>query len=123
VTLWPVLGFRGVALGTSLAAAANFAVLGLAWRRHGGLRGARLLPHLARVLAACVPLALAAWGAWRGLDRLLPASGGVGRQLALGLCPVLAGALAYLAAARALAIRELDELLASLRRGRGRGRG
>jgi putative peptidoglycan lipid II flippase len=121
--LFPVLGFRGVALGTSLAAAANFAVLGLAWRRHGGLRGARLLPHLGRVLAACVPLALAAWGAWRGLDRLLPASGGIGRQLALGLCPVVAGALAYLAAARALAIRELDELLASLRRGRAPGRG
>jgi putative peptidoglycan lipid II flippase len=118
--LFPVLGFRGVALGTSLAAAANFAVLALAWRRrHGGLRGAGLVAHLARVLAACVPLALAAWGTWRGLDRLLPA-GGLGRQLALGLLPVAAGALAYLAAARALAIRELDELVAALRRRRAR---
>jgi putative peptidoglycan lipid II flippase len=66
-----------------------------------------------------VPLALAAWGTWRGLDRLLP-PGGLGRQLALGLLPVAAGALAYLAAARALAIRELDELVAALRRRRAR---
>jgi putative peptidoglycan lipid II flippase len=118
--LFPVLGFRGVALGTSLAAAANFTVLAVAWRRrHGGLREAGLPAHLGRVLAACVPLALAAWGTWRGLDRLLPA-GGLGRQLALGLLPVAAGALAYLAAARALAIRELDELVAALRRRRAR---
>jgi putative peptidoglycan lipid II flippase len=118
--LYPVLGFRGVALGTSLAATANLAVLGLAWRRHGGLRDAALLPHLARVAAACVPLAVVAWGAWRGLDRLLPAAGGLPRQLALGLVPVVAGAAAYLAAARALGIRELDELLAALRRRRAR---
>jgi putative peptidoglycan lipid II flippase len=117
--LFPVLGFRGVALGTSLAAAANFAVLGFAWRRHGGLGAARLLPHLLRVLAACVPLALAAWAAWRGLDRLLP-PGGLPRQLALGLVPVAAGAAAYLAAARALGIRELDELVSALRRRRAR---
>jgi putative peptidoglycan lipid II flippase len=117
--LYPVLGFRGVALGTALAATANFAVLGLAWRRHGGLREARLLPHLARVGAACVPLALTAWAAWRGLDRLLP-GGGLPRQLVVGLVPVAAGAAAYLAAARALRIRELDELLSALRRRRAR---
>jgi hypothetical protein len=68
-----------------------------------------------------VPLALAAWGAWRGLDRLLPA-GGLARQLAVGLGPVAAGAAAYLAAARALGIRELDELVAALRRRRAGGR-
>jgi putative peptidoglycan lipid II flippase len=117
--LYPVLGYRGVALGTALAATANFAVLGVAWRRHGGLREAGLVPHLARVALACVPLAVAAWAAWRGLDRLLPA-GGLPRQLALGLVPVAAGAAAYLAAARALRIGELDELLAALRRRRSR---
>ncbi|HEY6001622.1 MAG TPA: murein biosynthesis integral membrane protein MurJ [Anaeromyxobacter sp.] len=120
VALYPVLGFRGVALGTSLAALANFAVLGLAWRRlHGGLGGARLLAQLGNVGAASAVLAVAAWAAERGLDRLLPA-GGLGRQLALGLLPVAAGGLAYLAAARLLRIAELGELLSAVRRRRGR---
>jgi putative peptidoglycan lipid II flippase len=116
VALYPVLGFRGVALGTSLAAIANFAVLGFAWRsRHGGLGGARLAPQLAKVVLASAVLALAAWASLRGLDRLLP-PGGLSRQLAVGLAPVLAGGVAYLAAARALRIGELDELLGALRR-------
>ncbi len=120
--LYPLLGFRGVALGTSLAATANFAVLAVGWRRrHGGLAGAGLGPHLVRVAVACVPLAVVAWATWRGLDRLLPV-GGLPRQLALGLVPVAAGALAYLAAARALGIRELDELVGALRRRRTRAR-
>jgi putative peptidoglycan lipid II flippase len=114
--LYPVLGFRGVALGTSLAAMANFAVLAVAWRRrHGGLGGAPVIPQLARVLAASAALALAALGAERGLDRLLP-EGASGRQLAPGLGPVAAGALAYLAAARALGIAELRELSQAVRR-------
>ncbi len=116
--LYPVLGYRGVALGTSIAAAANFAVLAAAWdRRHGGLGGAGILPQLAKVLAASAVLALAALGAERGLDRLLP-PGGLGRQLAVGLLPIAAGGLAYLAAARALRIRELEELVAAVRRRR-----
>ena len=117
--LYPVLGFRGVALGTSLAATANFAVLAVAWRRrHGGLGGVGVARQLGRVVLACVPLALVAWGAWRGLDAVLP-PGGLWRQLTVGLAPIAAGALAYLAAARALGIRELDELLGALRRRRG----
>lgn len=122
LTLYPVLGYRGVALGTSLAAMANFGVLVLAWRRrHGGLGGSGIVRQLGRVLLASVPLALAAWGALRGLEWLLPAGGGLGRQFALGLGPVAAGALAYFAAARVLRIGELDELLGALRRRKRRG--
>jgi putative peptidoglycan lipid II flippase len=120
LALYPVLGFRGVALGTSLAALANFGVLCLAWRRlHGGLGGARLFAQLGNVVAASAALGLAAWAAERGLDRWLPA-GGLGRQLALGLGPVAVGGLAYLAAARLLRIAELGELLSVLRRRRAR---
>jgi putative peptidoglycan lipid II flippase len=118
VTLWPVLGFRGVALGTSLAAGVNFAVLALAWRRrHGGLGGSGIVRQLARVVVASVVLGLAAWGAERALAGVLPPRG-FGRQLVLGLAPVAAGALAYLGAARALGVAELGELATALRRRR-----
>jgi hypothetical protein len=78
-----------------------------------------VVPQLAKVLAASAVLGVVAWAAWRGLGRLLPPHG-LRNQLALGLVPVLAGGLAYLGAARVLAIRELDELVGALRRRRAR---
>jgi len=117
VLLYPALGFRGIALGTALAATANFAVLAGAWRwRHGGFAGG-IPGQMGKVLVASVVLAAAAWGALRGLDLLLP-PGGIPRKLALGLLPVAAGGLAYLAAARLLRIGELKELSGALRRRR-----
>jgi len=118
--LYPVLGFRGVALGTSLAAGANFLVLLVAWRRtQGGLGGAGVLPQLGRVLLASAVLALAAWGSAAGLAAAWPGHG-LGRQAVIGLVPVAAGALAYFATARLLGIAELGELGAALRRRRER---
>jgi len=120
LALYPVLGFRGVALGTSLAAGVNFAVLLLAWRRlHGGLGGAGLLRQLGQVLAASAVMALVAWGAVAGLGAVGPAAG-LGRQLLLGLGPVAAGAAAYFGAARLLGISELGDLAEALRRRRVR---
>lgn len=117
--LWPVLGYRGVALGTSLAAGANFAVLAWAWRRrYGALGGSGTVRQLLKVLLASLALAAAAWAAERGLAGLLPPGKTLTRQLVLALGPIAAGGLAYLAAARALGIRELDEILAALRRRR-----
>jgi putative peptidoglycan lipid II flippase len=121
LVLYPVLGFRGVALGTSLAAGANFAVLAWAWRRrYGSLGGAGTARQLGKVLAASLVLALAAWAAHRGLLGLLPRGKTLGRQLALAFGPIAAGGLAYLAAARAMGIAELDELVAAVRRRRRR---
>jgi hypothetical protein len=110
-----------VALGTSLSATVNFAVLAIAWkRRHGGLgggqgRGGILHGQLMRVVGASLVLALVAWGAVRGLRLLLPPQG-LGRQLALALIPVGLGGLSYLGAARLLRVRELDELWKGVRR-------
>jgi putative peptidoglycan lipid II flippase len=118
--LYPVLGFRGVALGTSLAAGVNFLVLLLAWRRtQGGLGGAGVLPQLGRVLAASAVLAAAAWGTAAALAAALPGPG-LGRQAVVGLGPVVVGAVAYFAVARLLGIAELGELGGALRRRRAR---
>ncbi len=118
VALYPRMGFRGVALGTSVAATVNFAVLAIAWRRrHGGLGGAGLYRQLARVVAASAVLAAAAWFTARGLEPRLPAHG-FARQLALALVPIATGAAAYFAAARLLGIRELGEIASALRRRR-----
>jgi putative peptidoglycan lipid II flippase len=119
-TLWPVLGFRGVALGTSLAAGVNFAVLLVAWRRqYGGLGGAGVLRQLGQVLLASAAMAAAALLTVAALRAALPAVG-LARQAALGLGPVAVGAAVYFAAARALGLAELTELVQALRRRRGR---
>jgi putative peptidoglycan lipid II flippase len=121
VALYPVLGYRGVALGTSLAAGANFGVLAWAWRRrYGSLGGAGTLRQLGKVLLASIALAVVAWTAERALAGVLPPGKTLPRQLALAFGPIAAGGLAYLAAARALGIAELDELVAALRRRRTR---
>ncbi|MFO0583618.1 MAG: murein biosynthesis integral membrane protein MurJ [Anaeromyxobacter sp.] len=121
--LWPVLGHRGVALGTSAAAWVNYLVLAWSFRKeHGGFGGPSLVRQLGRVLLACAPMAAVAWLTLAGAERATAAAGlhGVVRQLVLGLGPVAAGGLAYLAAARALRLPELDELLGALRRRRAR---
>ncbi len=116
LALYPVLGFRGVALGTSLAAGANLAVLLVAWRReYGGLGGAGLVPQLVRVLAASAVLAVVAWGSARGLAASLP-PGGLWRQAVVGLVPVALGAVVYFSVARWLGVAEWGEVMAALRR-------
>jgi len=119
VWLHPVLGYRGVALGTSLAAAANFGVLAVAWQvRQGGFGEKGLLPQLARVAASNAALALAAWGAHRMLLGAAPGAG-LGRQALLCFGPIAAGAAVYFAAARLLRVEELGDLWGALRRRKG----
>jgi putative peptidoglycan lipid II flippase len=120
LTLYPALGYRGVALGTSLAATVNFAVLAIAWKRlHGGLGAEGLYRHLARVGVAAGVLALVAWGTASGLARVLPAHG-IARQLPLALVPIAVAGAAYVGAARLLGLRELGDALRALKRRRAR---
>jgi putative peptidoglycan lipid II flippase len=116
LALYPVLGYRGVALGTSLAAWANFAVLAAAWKtRHGGFGPSGIWRQLGKVALATLALALAAWGAHRALLPLAPPRG-LGRQALLAFVPILAGAATYFAAARLLGVRELADVWGALRR-------
>jgi putative peptidoglycan lipid II flippase len=116
LTLYPLLGYRGVALGTSLAATMNFAVLVLAWRaRFGGLGERGVLGQLARVAVASAVLAAAAWGAHALLAPAVP-GGGLGARALRALAPIAAGAVAYAVAARLFRVGELGDLVAAVRR-------
>lgn len=118
--LYPVLGLCGVAIGTSLAATVNFAVLAAAWRLRGGrLGGEGPLRQVGKVLLASGVMALAAFSSLRGLLHLVAARG-LSRELTLSLGPVAIAALAYLGASRVLGVRELEEALVVLSRRRGR---
>jgi putative peptidoglycan lipid II flippase len=117
--LHPLLGFRGIALGTALAATANFAVLAVSWKvRHGGLGEAGIYRQLARTLLAAGVMVGVVLATKALLAPRLPASG-VARQAPLALVPIALGAASYFAAARVLGIRELGDVASALRRRRG----
>jgi putative peptidoglycan lipid II flippase len=68
-----VLGYRGLALGTSIAALFNATVLlVLLYRRLGGLNGRRLLGSLARITVASLAMGAAAAAMDRALAAWLP---------------------------------------------------
>jgi len=116
LALYPVLGYRGVALGTSAAVMVNFAVLAIAWRRrHGGLGARSVGPQLVRVAAASAVLGAVAWGTHAALRAALPGDR-LGALLVRALVPIAAAGLAYLAAARLLGLGELDAVAGALRR-------
>nr|MCU0224698.1 polysaccharide biosynthesis C-terminal domain-containing protein [Acidobacteriota bacterium] len=119
VALYPVLGYRGLALGTAVAAIVNFLVLAAAFQRGvGGLGERGLWLAVAKVTAASAGMALAAWGAWRGLEAWI-GSGDLARNGLDALVPVGVGILAYGALCKLLRVRELDDMIAFLRRRRG----
>ena len=104
------VGTWGIPLAISLAnVAAVAALLVLLRRRLGWIEFGRIAASLGRVTLAAAALAAAAYGVFAGLDGPLP--------LAISLLGALtAGAVAYALAARLLGVRELDTLLALIRR-------
>jgi putative peptidoglycan lipid II flippase len=111
------VGTWGIPLAISLANVAGaLALLWLLRRRLGRIDVGAMASSLLRVGAASAVLAAVAYGAWRGLDGLLGRSL-AGQSGSLVAALTLSG-LAYVAAARALGVRELEALLA-LRRRRG----
>jgi putative peptidoglycan lipid II flippase len=109
VTLVGVLGFRGLALGTSIAAVFNAVTLLVLLRRHlGGLDEKRLAGSLARIAAAAAVMGVAAVLAEGWLAVSLPGASLV-RQI-LRLAATISVSLAVLAGASwLLRIREFSE--------------
>ena len=112
IALVRVIGFQGLALGTSIAAIVNAAaLLWMLRRRLGGIEGGRLLATLVRVTVSAVVMAVVALVIQLAMDRITP-----GPRLAaqaIRLAASIGGSLAALAAtARVLGVEEFDGALA-----------
>jgi putative peptidoglycan lipid II flippase len=104
-----VMGFRGLALGTAIAAIFNaLMLLWLLHRRLDGLEGRRVAVALLKISVASAIMGAAAYFASSGLEAALP-----GRELPWKLLQVFgaigAGVIVLAAAARLLRISEFDE--------------
>ena len=104
-----VLGFRGLALGTAIAAMMNAVVLlWLLRRRLGGLEGARIAVSLAKISAAAALMGLATYYTLQGLLNVMPGDRELVRVLRVG--SAIAVALLVLAgSAQWLRIQEFNE--------------
>jgi putative peptidoglycan lipid II flippase len=109
LTLVRVMGFRGLALGTAIAAIINaITLLVLLRRRIGGLDGRRLAAALTKIAIASGAMGIAVHIASGWLAEVLP-----GRELPWKMVHVFTaigiGVLVLAAAARVLRISEFDE--------------
>ena len=115
VTLVRVMGFRGLALGTSIAALANGALLMVLLRRRlGGIDGGELFATLLKITVAASVMALAAVAAERAMLTLAPGDG-IGAQAGRLTASILFALITLGATAKVLRIREFDEAFETVR--------
>jgi putative peptidoglycan lipid II flippase len=115
VALVRVLGFRGLALGTSLAMMANGTALLVLLRRHlDGLEERRLAATLAKTLLASSVMAAASFGVERALGAVLPGTHLLAQAIRL-FAAIGAGLVALAVSARILRIREFDDALSGIK--------
>jgi putative peptidoglycan lipid II flippase len=117
-----VMGYRGLALGTALAAMFNAGMLlWLLRRRLGGLDGRRVSVALIKITVASAVMGAAAQMTARSLASLMPSATSIARAIQLGAA-IVVGILVLVAAARLLRLAEFDEAFARvLRRLRASG--
>ena len=111
LNLWlmRVLGYRGLALGTALAAMFNAsALLWLLRRRLGGIEGRALAIATIRIFIASIVMAAAAYLTSAWLEGVLPGPGELRRTFRLFLSMAV-GVLVLVAAAKLLRIQEFEE--------------
>jgi putative peptidoglycan lipid II flippase len=111
-----VMGYRGLALGTAIAAIFNAGtLLWLLRRRLGGLEGRRVAVSFVKILAASAAMGLAAHYTSSWLAARLPPAGSLWRALEL-TASIAAGVAVLVASARLLRIAEFDEAFGRLLR-------
>lgn len=104
-----VMGYRGLAFGTSITALLNAALqLWLLRRELGGLEGTRMAKSLVRVVIASAVMTGAAWGANESLSQWLPGQAFVLQLIRLTLS-IVAALLTLALAAQLLRIPEFGE--------------
>src|SRR5262245_8595432 len=109
ILLVRVMGYRGLALGTALAAMFNAgALLWLLRRRLGGLEGRRVSVALIKITVASVAMGAAAETTARGLASLIPMTNSFSRAIQLGAA-IGIGLVVLIGAARLLRLAEFDE--------------
>ena len=113
------LGYRGLALGTAIAAVVNaVTLLHVLRRRLGGLEDRRLVTALAKITVAAACMGLAAAAAERWWASVWPTPAVLGQTIRLGSA-IAVGLVVLAGTARVLRIEEFDEarrrLLARLR--------
>jgi len=109
------MGFRGLALGTSLAALVNGALLVLLLRRHlQGIGGRRLAVAFAKITAASLVMAAVLFVVEHGADAVVASDSMAAQAVRLAL-EISAGLAALAASAKLLAIAEFDEAVALMR--------
>jgi putative peptidoglycan lipid II flippase len=109
VSLVQVLGYRGLALGTSITAIVNASLqLFLLRREIHGIEGARIARSFAKVIAASAVMGVFTWAAHSAMLWMMPGDALMTQMVRLGI--TIAIALAVLtAAAQLLRIREYGE--------------
>ncbi len=109
LTLVQFMGYRGLALGTSMTALVNASVqLWLLRRELNGLDGSRIVSSTARVIAATAIMGIVTWGTHIGLLHAVP-GGSFVLQASRLLVTILLSLATLVAAAQVLRIQEFGE--------------
>jgi len=107
------MGFRGLALGTSLAMLVNgIALLFLLRHRLHGIDERHLTVTLCKILIAALIMAAVSSAVVRGAIGVIPGGGSVAQALRL-FAAIGAGLVALAGAAKLLRIREFDDAVAA----------
>jgi putative peptidoglycan lipid II flippase len=107
-------GYLGLAVGTAIASLVNAGLLlWLLRQRLGGIDGQRIIWAVLRMSVASCAMAVIAWAAHAGLERVLPGSMLLVQIVRVGLS-ILAGVAVLVGASRLLRIDEFDEAIGKL---------
>jgi putative peptidoglycan lipid II flippase len=104
-----LMGFRGLALGTSIAALVNAGILLVMLRgRLGGLEGARILGTFVKITVASCLMGVAVWATYGWLVNVAPGTSLVARLLQV-FGSIGCGLLVLVVGARLLRLDELEQ--------------